>query len=66
MMILSKFIKEIVDVTLTMLKLGPTWGRSDVVSRIKPKEHFKFDELSRRGALLAEPDNTVKYSWVAA
>lgn len=41
-------------------------GRPDVVSWIKPGEHFKVDELSQWCVTLLESPDAVKYGWVVA
>lgn len=39
-------------------------GMSNVVSWIKPEEHFKVDKLSWMGVTFVEPTNVVKYGSV--
>lgn len=39
-------------------------GRPTVASWPKPDEHFKVDELSRKGVTLVESTNMSKYNWV--
>lgn len=41
------------------------WGKSNNVSLIRPDDHFKVDELARKGISLFKLDNDDKYCWVA-
>lgn len=41
-------------------------GQSNIVSWLKPTEHFKFDESSQKRVMLLELADASEYSWLDA